>query len=66
MAQLKYRARYRKKGANPFTPHISMIPKDSIVSKTVEIDEDVSIKKVEKMAKEATPDGYEFIGVERI
>ena len=66
MAKVKYKARYRKKGANPFTPHISMIPKDSIVSKTVEIDESVPIKRVQEMAKEATPGGYEFIEVECI
>ncbi len=61
MAQIKYKARYRKKGANPFAPRSSAI--DFI---TVDIDERVPIERVKEMAKEAAPGGYEFIEVERV
>jgi len=64
--QIRYKARYRKKGANnPFDPFL-VSPGAVGASVTVAIDEDVPIKKVREMAKAATPGCYGFIEVRRI
>jgi len=61
MAKIEYKARYRKKGGNPFAQH-----PPATIATTVEIDEDVASSEVERMAKKATPEGHEFIEVERV
>jgi len=63
MQKCKYKAYYIRDGANPF----SLRPEsDDVVSITAEVSEDMPISEVEKLAKEATPLGYEFNRVEKL
>ncbi|MFA4998646.1 MAG: hypothetical protein WC514_01370 [Candidatus Paceibacterota bacterium] len=65
---MEYKARYRKKGANPFAPARpgNQILGDALFSITVDFPDSTPIKEVKRLAKEATPDGYEFIEVNPI
>lgn len=59
--KIKYKARYREKGVNPFELRF---PENAFCSITSdEMPKDTPIKEIEKFAKENTPDGYEFIEV---
>jgi len=58
---MKYTARYRKKGANPFRPISLMQSDDSIRYITANFKKNTPLREIRKMAKEATPEGYEFI-----
>jgi len=62
---LEYKARYRKKGVNPFAPNYRELT-GSICSVTTNVPDNTPLKQVRKMAKEATPDGFEFIEVKRV
>jgi len=54
-------ARYRKKGANPFD--ISRRQTESIKRITIEVDDNTPLESLVEPAKQATPEGYEFIEV---
>jgi len=58
---MKYRARYRKKGINPF---ISPYPKKPFyLIESYQLPKDISIEQIEEFAKENTPEDYIFIEV---
>lgn len=59
---MQYKAEYRRKGLNPFPPNYQALA-GSLQSITAEFPDDTPLKEVEKMAKEATPEGFEFIRV---
>ncbi len=58
---VEYKALYREKWANPFGPR-----SPRIASIKVELPADVPVEEIEKMAKDATPNGYEFQEVKAI
>lgn len=60
----RYKASYRKRGANPFAP--VELRKGDLIPKTAEFPDHTPISKVERLAKQATPEGYEFIKVELV
>ena len=62
---MKYKARYRKTGLNPFTSvgPKNHFPEDAIISRTAKFPDNIVLEDIERMAKQATPDGYEFINV---
>jgi len=59
---MKYKARYWRIRSNPFTPiYTDLAGKEMTI--TTEIPDNTSRKEVERLAKEATPKGFEFIEV---
>jgi len=58
---MKYTARYRRKGMNPFVNSLS--EKGPVISASVDIDESMPLARVKQLAKDATPEGYTFIEV---
>ena len=62
---MKYKARYRKKGVNPFASVglRNQLPKDALCSITADFPDNTPIDEAKKLAEEATPEGYEFIEV---
>ena len=65
---MKYKAFYSKIGANPFAAvgPKCQIPKGDLISITAEVPDDTPIAEVEKLAKQATKEGYEFTRVEPV
>lgn len=53
-------ARYRKIGLSPFRPKIMG---DDSIRITAEVSDDIEWNELEKLAKGAAPEGYEYIEV---
>ena len=62
---MECKAYYRKKGVNPFTPNYRALA-GSTCSITANVPDGTPLKQVEEMAKEATPEGFEFIKVKLV
>jgi hypothetical protein len=61
----KYQARYGRRGTNPFSPDYRALA-GSVQTITAKVPDNTPLKKVRKMAKEAAPEGFEFIEVEKV
>jgi len=60
--RIRHKARYRKKGVNPFSPRFPQ--SDDLISITSdEMPKNTPVKEIEEFAKKNTPKGYEFIEV---
>lgn len=66
---MKVKARFVKKGFNPFTPlitaHIRALEKN-VYTKTVDVPDDTDMKWLETMAKNDATEGFEFVKLEII
>ena len=62
---MEYAAYYRRKNLNPFVPDYRAL-RGSTCSKTVDMPDDMPLEQVRQMAKQATPQGYEFIEVKAV
>ena len=62
----KYKACYRRKGGvNPFVPNYRALA-GSICHITADVPSDMPLEQVKEMAKEATPNGFEFVEVKLV
>ena len=65
---MKYKAFYSRIGANPFAAvgPKNQIPEGDLISITADLPDNTSISEVERLAREATPKGYEFTIVKSV
>jgi hypothetical protein len=62
---LKYRARYNRIGASPFEPD-DLTHQSDYAHIDAEFHDKISFAEVKRLAKKATPKGWEFINVKKL
>lgn len=62
---MKVKAEYRIKGANPFVESAAAF-NSQFSSRTTEVPDDMPWEEIQRLARKATPEGYEFLQVKKV